>query len=215
MLKNKLGMMNSGPKKTALFVFFTVLVLFGSSAFATFGLSSDILQEGRVYFSSAVIYGNQTYTRSGHVDYEVYAPGNYNGTLSAIQSEHYVYAYKVYNDAQSQLKIDDFTVNLVPGVAIVHIGYEGADTQPDATSPSTTGSVSYDFYTLPINPDEYSSFLLYSSEYGPIAGNGAVNGEGITSLVEGIPVPYIPEPATCLLFGIGSFLAFSRRRKVS
>jgi len=205
--------MKIGLRKFVPVVIFTVLIFFGPSVFASFEFGVSI-ENDTVFFDSSAIIDGHTYTRSGHVEYEVYHLEEYVGTLDAMPDNHYVYAYQVFNDEASDLSFDTFSVNFVPGVAVENPGSVGTGTDPSGYR-SLSGSISYYFDNSVISPGENSSILLFSSLLYPTAGYANINGEGRNSTVELIMVP-TPEPASSLLFGIGgACLAFSRRRKGS
>lgn len=217
-MKDKLRMMGSRSSMIAPVVFFTVLMLFGCNAFATFGLGNSILQSDTILFDGpAVIINSQSYSRSGHVDYEIYAPGEYSGTLSSISQDHYVYAYQVFNDSASTLSINTVVINLLPDVIVGLVGYEGSGVDPSGNnSPSISGNVTFEFYTAQIIAGANSSVLIFSSETEPTLGFGSLNGGVIGTILTDVPTPTIPEPVSILLFGMsGAYVAFSRRRKAS
>lgn len=194
--------------KVAPLFFISAVCLFGFSAFASFGLGISI-EDGAPIFSSSAIIGDQPYYRYGHVEYEVYAPEGYTGTLAAVPDDHYVYAYRVFNSAVSNLSIDAFIVSLAPGLAVENSGNEGTGVDPSGGR-SVTGSITYYFDEV-ISPGENSSILLFSSLFGPAYGVANISGEVCNSTVEMVMVP-VPEPVSCLLFGIGGICLLKRRR---
>ncbi len=153
---------------------------------------------------------------NGFVDYAVYAPGDYSGSVS-FSNDRYVYAYQVFN-TNSTVGIDYFSVGL-PSIA---------DT-PDATydpakSYSTAGginpamssklpeSVIYLYLTDNISSGERSTTLLFTSSYAPEWGYGYVAGGYAGGAIVELPSP-VPEPASFLMIITGTLMAFGLRRK--
>ncbi|MGB7582187.1 MAG: hypothetical protein WBL85_07050 [Sedimentisphaerales bacterium] len=58
---------------------------------------------------------------SGSLDYAVYAPGSYDGSL-AFPSNEYVYCYQIFDGPSSTVNIDYFSVGLYPGVTMCGFG---------------------------------------------------------------------------------------------
>jgi hypothetical protein len=202
--------------KVAPLFFISVVCLFCCSAFATpmFEIGTNVAGEvGSVAFVSEIVGGP---SRSGYVDYKVYYPQAYTGALDAVEGDHFVYAYQVFNDSTSDLSIESFIVSLKYGGVVGSIGYaSGGGINPWITSPSGSESAAYFFYLNAIGAEDNSSVLWFSNASGPIAGSATVNGSDKFVEVDGVMVP-VPEPVSCLLFGVsGVYLAFSRRRKAS
>lgn len=185
-----------------------VFCFLGGSAFASFGLGVSI-EDGSPVFNSSAIIGGQPYYRYGHVEYEVYAPGGYSGTVG-VGGNHYVYAYRVFNNAVSNLSIDAFIVGLAPGLTVSNPGNEGSGVNPSGER-NRAGSITYYFDEQVISPGVHSSILLFSSPFGPTYGVADISGEGRNSTVEMVMVP-IPEPVSCLFLGMGGICLLKRRR---
>lgn len=183
-----------------------------------------ILNSGSVFFeSSDIVINDQLYSRSGHVDYVVYRPGEYIGTNDAISGSDYVYAYQIFNDADSDLSIDTFIVSLIPGTDIDFVGFEGDGKKPGIPIASGSGSSTYFFHLDPIGAGENSSYLVFSSPGSPTPGFASVNGEVVNSAVynpdaefdkdKQIYIP-VPEPVSFVLFGGGLLMLRSKRRSL-
>jgi len=153
---------------------------------------------------------------AGFVDYAVYAPGKYSGSMSF--PDQFVYAYQLYCDPSSDVVIDFFSVGIRNDVAVGNVLYDDSNPYelPGGIRPSAqfalTESVLYLFQLDSVAANECSDVVLFTSDAGPAMGAGAVSG-GITggAIVE-LPTP-VPEPATVLLVGLGSLLAVRRRRR--
>jgi hypothetical protein len=152
----------------------------------------------------------------GFVDYAVYAPGDYSG--SAMFIDLYVYAYQISNNENSTVGIDYFSVGLSPNVQVPDVTYDPAmgNTIPGGSNPSMhfklPESVIYMYVTDNIGPNERSTTLLFTSNYGPETAYGYVSGGLAGGAIMELPSP-VPEPATFSLIGAGILLAFRRRRK--
>lgn len=152
---------------------------------------------------------------AGFVDYAVYAPGEYSGSMSF--PDQYVYAYQFFNNDTSEAGIDFFSVGVLADITIFNVLDDPlfAYGVPGGIRPSAqfalTESVLYLFQFDNVAADECSDVVLFTSDVGPAMGAGAVSG-GITggAIVE-LPTP-VPEPATVLLLGLGMGFAVRRRR---
>ena len=103
---------------------------------------------------------------SGYVDYAVYAPGTYDGTVSF--NNLYVYAYQVFSQS-STVSIDYFSVGLKSGVSVSNVMSDSA-----ADYAVTGGNIPnlsllmpqqalYLFQSDGISANEYSCTLLFTS----------------------------------------------------
>ena len=170
------------------------------------------------------------FVRSGHrfagkVDYAVYNPGQYTGTLSDFSSfgifgDDYVYAYQVFNYAESDVVIDFFSVGLLENMSasVDNLTFDSLHGQLSGIDPSVqfvlASSVLSLFQRQEIDAGEHSMVVAYGSEYGPAMHYGQVMG-GVTGGTEiALPSPDpVPEPATLLLLAGGCVTkTFLRRR---
>lgn len=195
--------------KTKYYVRFGILsvvfLVFVQSGIAALDDDPCAIVKDSVSFSSGLM--------NGHVDYAVYAPGQYDGSISF--KNLYVYAYQVFNESPS-VGIDYFSVVRCPSVLVPNALYD-----PDMEQAAAGGSIPtlslvlqesvlFVFQFDNISPNEHSCTLLFASDSGPSMGTGLLGGSpGIVS----IPTP-IPEPATIGLVIGGAFMALRRRRKV-
>lgn len=151
------------------------------------------------------------------VDYAVYAPGDYTGSIS-FNDDLYVYAYQVSNSASSTVGIDYFSVGLSPDAPVPNVAYDSAMSFaiPGGCNPSMhfklPESVIYLYLTDNIGAGQCSMTLLFTSNYGPEMAYGYVSGGAMGGENVELPSP-VPEPATFSLIGIGALLAFRRRSK--
>lgn len=153
----------------------------------------------------------------GFVDYAVYAPGDYDGSLT-FSNDLYVYAYQVSNNSSSTVGIDYFSVGLSPDVQVPNVAHDPTMGYaiPGGSNPSMhfklPESVIYIYLTDNIGPNERSMTLLFTSNYGPEMAYGYASGGLAGGAIMKLPSP-VPEPATFSLIGAGILPAFRRRRK--
>jgi hypothetical protein len=156
---------------------------------------------------------------SGHVDYAVFAPGQYDGTVSFPGL--YVYAYQVFSNPSSTVSIDYFSVGLKPGVSASNPSWDLA-----AGNAVPGGSVPTYSYVMPqqvidlfifdnINPSGHSTTLLFTSNAAPIMAEGVVSAGVAGGAIMPLPTPSpAPEPATLGLLIGGALMVIRRKRKV-
>jgi hypothetical protein len=155
---------------------------------------------------------------SGSLDYAVYAPNHYSGSLS-LPSDEYVYCYQVFDSPSSTVNIDYFSVGLYPGVTVGNLAYDPA--HPVAVSGGKnplaefllSQTVLYLFPVSPITPNSHSSVLLFTSEEAPTMAFGVVSGGYTGGAVVSLPTP-IPEPATLLLFMLATPALVNKGRRI-
>ena len=109
-------------------------------------------------------------------------------------------------------------INLLPGVSVDEVysdptyGYgPGGGAEPTLAEffPQSAGFV---FLSDPLDPDEYSDVLLFSSVHTPEDGFGTISGGGISQMGE-FPTPSPnPEPATVFLVGFAGLFGLRRKR---
>jgi hypothetical protein len=153
---------------------------------------------------------------NGHIDYAVYEPGKYDGSI-----DHYVYAYQVFND--STVAINYFSVGLSPDVEVLDAWCDPAmnwaksgGSIPGMSLPLSE-SVLYVFQAGNIKAGKWSATLLFTSDCSPEMGIGVVPGGVAGGVNVEVPSPIpsspIPEPATFGLLIGGALMAIRRRQK--
>jgi hypothetical protein len=150
---------------------------------------------------------------SGQIDYAVYEPGKYDGSIDL-----YVYAYQVFND--STVAINYFSVGLSTDVQVSDAWCDPAmswaksgGSIPGMSLPLSE-NVLYVFQAGNIKAGKWSATLLFTSDYSPEMGIGVVPGGVAGSVNVEVPSPSpVPEPATLALISGGAFLALRRKRK--
>jgi hypothetical protein len=144
---------------------------------------------------------------NGHVNYAVYEPGEYDVSIDLC-----VYAYQVFNDSNSTVAINYFSVGLSPDVPVYDAMYHSS---PGGIAPSMSlalsESVLYVFQGSNIKAGKWSASLLFTSDRPPEMGIGVVPGGVAGSVDVEVPSP-VPEPATLALLIGGALLAFRRKR---
>ena len=191
-----------------------LIVAIPSIASATLSTDSHAIHDfnGQSTFSGPALVG--------HIDYAVYAPGHYTGSLT-LPSDKYVYCYQLFDDPGSTVNIDSFYVGLYPSMSstIGNVGFDSADPYAvlGGTNPFAqyilSQSVLYLFAATPISTGQHSTVLLFTSDAAPIMGSGVVSSGFAGGTVVSIPT-VIPEPATLLILTLG-VPAISRLKKKS
>jgi hypothetical protein len=189
-----------------------MLLVYTQSVTAALWEDPAALMSDRVYFGAAGGVG----ILNGFVDYAVYAPGDYTGSIS-FSDDLYVYTYQVSNNSSSPVGIDYFSVGLFPNVQVPDVTYDPAMGYaiPGGSNPTMyfklPESVIYLYQTDNIGAGEWSTVLLFSSNYGPEMAYGYVSGGVTGGASMELPSP-VPEPATFALIGAGALLALRQRR---
>lgn len=179
--------------------------------------------------STAITFGQTppfSYTATtpnlfGHVDYAVYAPGNYSGSLS-FPADQYVYCYQIFVSSTSGA-IGFFTVNLDSDATAYSQTSDTASASgvPGGSVPTSSSiSVQNDFVTYnfartaAITANNHSVVLLFTSDFAPQLGEGIVSGAFPGSVHIELPTP-TPEPASVLLLALASPVLLRIRRRKS
>jgi len=156
---------------------------------------------------------------SGSLDYAVYGPGTYDGSLT-FPADKYVYCYQLFDSLGSTVNIDYFSVGLYPGVTVGNLEYDAADTHAVAggINPFTEFPLSQTvlclFSASPITPNSHSSVLLFTSDKAPTMASGVASGGYTGGAVISLPTP-IPEPATMLLFTLAAPAIVNKVRRMN
>ena len=145
-----------------------------------------------------------------HIDYAVYAPGIYRN--SYLFSGKYVYCYQLFDDSSSTSSIMSLDINIDLDASVGLTTYDTASPSGVAggINPSFCGSnpglVQYAFPSYnPITVNQYSSVLLFTSDFAPdsIMGTGLLGTTTAGSYFVQLPVP-APEPASLLLLAMAA-----------
>ena len=156
---------------------------------------------------------------NGTVDYAVFTTGTFNSLFAGsgftpAATDNYVYMYQVFNTG-----VDFISAHINAPVLAAQQGLIGtfeefpADILP-GTSQFTPFSAQWFFNGSegPVNSSDNSAFLVYSSPFQPVYGQGVViNGGSTAATSEPVPGTLIPEPASALLLIAGLGLGMIRR----
>lgn len=190
-----------------------VILVMGQSGFASLDLDPAAMPAYR----GSSLFSTLGGSLSGHVDYAVFAPGQYDGTLSF--GGLYVYAYQIFSNPSSTVSIDYFSVGLKPTVSVPNATYDtGAvyavvgGSVPDM-SLVMPQQVIYLFSSNDISASERSTTLLFTSNVAPTMAFGVASAGVSGSANMTLPTPN-PEPATLGLLTVGALMAIRRMRKV-
>jgi len=196
---------------------FAVLLACDSFAVVVIPLDSDTSAISGWYGSQSFSGSGYGCTFDGEVDYAVYAPGTYGGSLT-FSGDHYVYAYQLFNDNISNVVIDTFQMGKLAAVPVASAISDHFYSVPGgiASGPQyiMSENVLYLFMAQSVGAGQYSTVLLFSSPSMPTWGAGVVSG-GVTGgvVVDNLPTP-IPEPATVMILGGGVLMMnVTRKRK--
>jgi hypothetical protein len=193
-------------------IMLAVILVMGQSGFASLNLDPAAIHayQGSSPFSAGGVL-------NGYVDYAVFAPGQYDGTVSF--NNLYVYAYQVFSNPSSMVSIDYFSVGLKSGISVPTVMYDSAADYavPGGNIPTLSllmpQQVLYLFQSDSISATEYSRTLLFTSNIGPGMAEGVVSAGFAGGAIMALPSP-VPEPATLGLLIGGALMAIRRKRKV-
>ncbi len=176
--------------------------------------------------SAAIIAGSFSISQTtspnffAHIDYAVYAPGDYVGSYSF--PDEYVYCYQLFNDSTSTSNIASLTIDLKTASIAYNPYYDaasGSGVSGGSTSSTpglTPDAITYNFgIRSAITVNNHSVVLLFTSDSLPdsIMGTGLLNTTTAGSFSVQIPVPN-PEPASLLFLTLAApFLLKTRRHK--
>jgi hypothetical protein len=165
----------------------------------------DCVMSGQTNFNNGNLIGS--------VEYMVFGPDQYPGT-TAFPSTDYVYVYRVFNDVESSVSIDFFSVDINTNTIVGNLTYE---TEPGDVIPGSQSILSETvlnlFYSMsaPIPQGGQSAILLFSSPFEPTQGFGTVSGGLADSEIVSLATP-VPEPATLSLLILGGIFTIRSRR---
>jgi hypothetical protein len=200
-------------------IMLAVILVFGQNGFAV-SLSSDPAAMSSWRGSSP--FSSPDGKLTGSVDFAVYGKGDYDGMYKKLFADSYVYAYQVFNDENSKVAVDYFSVGLYADAKAQNAVYDpmkGAD-PPEGSIPFMQfvlpQSVIYLFQSDNIGAGEHSLTVLFGSDSAPDMAKGAVSGGFTGGTTMNLPTPgwIVPEPATFGLLIGGAMMAIRRRRKV-
>jgi hypothetical protein len=181
--------------------------------------------------STAEIFGQFSFSRTtdpkffAHIDYAVYAPGDYSGSLS-FPADQYVYCYQLFNDSTSVSNIASFTIDLGTDLITYNPYYDSASGSgasgglilPGTTVPSVSQNIiSYNFGRNAISVNQHSAVLLFTSDFAPAL---TINAGTVRDTLVGdrftmqLPTP-TPEPASVLLLALATPVLLRIRRRKS
>ncbi len=183
--------------------------------------------------------GSRTYTEDNFnvlVEFAVYEVGNTTDVLGPGKSwteqdlvtelvnelgmtGDYIYMYQIFQHVDEGYEdVTYFSILDINGDAIDEALMEGTtalDDGEEGISPApiiseTQGVWVWSFENGYISTGQHSYFLVFSSDSEPVAGNYKIEGPDYVPVPE---VPEIPEPGMLALLGLGSAMAFMRRKK--
>jgi len=191
------------------------------------GLSATANADTLATNSSALASGSASISQSttpkffAHVDYAVYSPGDYPGSLT-FPADKYVYCYQLFNDSTSTSNITSLNIGIDPLASVSNTNYDSAPLSgmTGGVNPASYGysnnQVQYVFTSRnSIAVNQHSSVLIFTSDLAPdsIMGTGLLGTVNAGSFKVAIPVP-IPEPASVFILALGTpaLLAIRRRK---
>jgi hypothetical protein len=202
-------------KSKTLFLLVLAVTALASNVFADYDPSVDPLDPDFEPISVADI--TTGFTFEGRIDYDVYAPGEFNEAIALATnvfllasqfSTQYVYQYQI---TSSQGYGQSVSLALNAGSGATNFGYS-ASPAFDAVPYMVYDAGTQVLYSFVITAGQSTTQLLLTSPYGPTAGNAMVSGMMAGSQAVVVPVP-IPEPITLILLGAGCLpLRYYRRR---
>jgi hypothetical protein len=198
-----------------------VLLLLASPVFGEIILADDTnAMAGWHSFADFSAVGG-TKKIDGHIDFAVYAPGNFLLSFpdaDASAATNYVYAYKIFNNPSptSTDSITGFTVGLDGNENPVVNAFTGLGVAPSSnyfTGSSPTSSV-WNFSSNRVKVDTNSSVLYFTCPYGPERDKASLTTTGPYAWTGTLPSP-VPEPSTILGLAIfcGLLMAIRCKRR--
>ena len=211
-------------RKIGFFSLLAIVILFTQDASATltslyslpdstFAEEEDAWQGRREYEEGALevflafcVYDTDNLLKSGEIDL----------AAELDLTGQYIYAYQIWNHPTESfeevpyfqiLDIDENPIN----EALIKNDTGSYDDGTNGIAPtpqiSETQGV-WEFEEGVLIPGKHSWFLVFSSDYAPVAGSFTFEQPSEQS-----DMPVVPEPATMALLGLGSTLALIKRRK--
>ena len=139
--------------------------------------------------------------------------------VNALQEEldltgQYIYAYQIFQHQDEGYEdVETFRLLNADQTPLAQVlddigSYDSGDGGKPPASASSEGSWTWDWQGGLLSTGEHSWFLVFSSDSAPVVGN-----YDIEAFEEGGDIPVSPEPGTLALLGLGSAIAFMRRKK--
>jgi hypothetical protein len=192
-----------------------VTVFLTGSLFAAYDPAVNPLDPGFETISVSDLVGSITFAFEGRLDYDVYAPGEYNGDISTLSSDqitvpinHYVYQYQITSTSGYGAGL---FIALTPGSQAENFGYAASLTGSDVIPANISQASNQALYSFFIADGQQTSLLLFTSPNAPGAGNALVSGAMAGTQAVIVPVP-VPEPVTLVLLGAGCLALRYRKR---
>lgn len=206
----------SSVKRFMLAGLFIVPVLLVQSAWAGIGfLPTSTHYQGS---TSKAVSGMSGLVQVNFAVYDTYEGNEFaDAGFAAPGDGQFTYVYQVYNDIEDDVfSIDIFRVFDIEPAAISgldQISSEddlvgGIETAGEYFSSSLTDGI-WEFEEGTLMKNDHSWFLIISSDYDYISGDFSIYAPAPD---DEFPVPGVPEPATMILFGIGSAILAARRK---
>lgn len=135
------------------------------------------------------------------------------GELDIPETDQYIYAYQIFTHSDGTEDVGYFGLLNLDGTAVDEALMHSTCSQDDlfgGVAPTPTASETQGIWKFDggvLVTGEHSWFLIFSSEFAPVAGSYEIKAP------EGEPPIPSPEPSTLALLGLGSAMLFRRRRK--
>ena len=203
----------------------------------TLALPDSTFAEAEGNWQGTKFYRNDENTLYARVDFTVYDTANTGAEADFVTSivdelsltGQYIYAYQVWNSGtQSTESIESFGLTNLDGTDITQSLDDSTSYDDQSGYGVEPNSVVADEALWEFDwqgdgelaPDKRSWFLLYSSDFAPIAGDFKIRTFESDDNVD-IPLDpdsvsdpeTVPEPVTLILMGLGSTIVLKRRRR--
>ena len=207
-------------RKTGLLGLLVIATLFLQNVSATILLPVSSYAEAEGNWQGKSYHEKDGYNL--RIDFAVYDTEAYPGDftwaaeLDMLETDRYIYAYQIFNRAGDYEEVSYFSILDIDGNPIVESLMHSTSSQDDerggvAPEPSGTQGV-WEYEGGILIANEHSWFLVFGSQYTPVAGSYDLTPKREPTPV---PVPEIPEPGTIALLGIGGAMMISARRRRS